>query len=509
MSESQNKRIARNALMLYLRTFITVGIGLFTGRVVLQALGISDYGINTVVGGIIAFSGIIAGTMMGAINRFLTFALGEGNLEKQKEVFTTSVNAQLIMSTLTIIVLEVVGVWWLCNYAEIPDGRLGSAKVVLQLAILHLVANLLGCPYQASIVAHEDFKVFALCSVVDSTIRLITAYIVLYCSVDHLILMALFNTATSVVISLFQVIYSHTKYPETRYSWRLNRPLLKEMTSFSGWTMLGNFTWILNTQGINLLINMCFGVVFNATRGITMVISTHLQNFINSFITAFKPPIVKAYASGDINESNGLVLRSSRYTWYLTLLFVVPMAIEAPTLLSLWLVEVPPLAPLFLRLALIEIFLLSFQTPLLQLINATGKVKRYYIQETLLAAMVFPLTWLIYWIGLPVWSCYILSSAAYIFFLVIRLHNCGAFASFSAKRFLSVVFWPCSKVSILAFIAPIIIATYWPSSTLRFFVMVPLCLLSVLSTIYSIGLNEEERSYLMARLRFPSPIQVR
>ncbi len=509
MSESQNKRIARNALMLYLRTFITVGIGLFTGRVVLQALGISDYGINTVVGGIIAFSGLITGTMSSAVSRYLTFSLGEGNLDKQKEVFATSVNTQIIMSFIVTLFLEAIGIWWLNVYAKIPEGRLESANWVLQLAILGFAVSLVSSPYRATIVSHEHFKFFALISILESILKLSSAFIVLYSNGNHLVLMALLNLALSVSLVLIYCQYSRHSFEEVRYKIHINRPLLKEMATYAGWNMLGNTTWVFNTQGVNMLINMFHGVAFNATRGIATTVAANVQGFVNSFTTAFAPPITKSYASGEVSESYLLVNRSSRYTWFLTLLFFVPIIIESQTLLSLWLVEVPPLASLFLQLAMLECFIMSFQSPLFQLIQATGKVRRYNIEISLVSGIVFPVTWVSYTLGASVWCCYIIASIAYLLFLPVRLHCLRSLTTFSIKGYLITVILPCCKVTLLAFLLPTLLTWYWEPSTIRFIITVPVCLLSTTTAIFLIGFNEVERDYFLSKLRLALTLQTR
>ena len=402
-----NKRIAKNTLALYFRTFITMIVGLYTGRVMLQALGVENYGINSVVGGIVAMSALITGTMSAAIQRYLTYGLGKGDEDKLKTTFSTAVTTQVIMSAVVVLALETVGLWFLNSQAKIPDGRMYAANWVLQCSIVTLVVGLISTPYNAVIVAHERMGIYAYTSIVEAVLKLAICFVIMAFDGDRLILLALLQVAVGIGMRLFYGWYCGRNFEEAHYSIRVfDKELLKEITVFSGWNMFGNTSWILNTQGVSMLINVFFGVVYNAAQGVANTINHCIEQFVTNFTIAFNPQITKMYAGKDYGSCYRLVNRGSRFTWMLMLIFIVPVFIEADQLLALWLVEVPEMASVFLRFALFNSLALKFSQPLFTLIQAQGNIRRYTIEACLWGCAIFPITWLLYLAGAPVWSTY-------------------------------------------------------------------------------------------------------
>lgn len=282
-TSENNKRIAKNTLMLYMRTFITMCISLYTGRIMLQALGVDNYGINNVVGGIVGMSGIITSTMAAAISRYITYAIGEGDSEKQKRVFSTSVNVQIIMAIIAVVVLEIVGVWFLNTQANIPNDRMYAANWVLQCSVLDLAIGLVSVPFTATIVAYERMTVYAYMGIVDVLLKLILCFSIQAYGGDRLILFSILLTIANVLTALFYCFYSHKNFKEARFRWVLNAKLLKEMGSYAGWSLFGNSAWVFNTQGVNMLVNVFYGVVFNASRGVANTVNSAIQKFVNDF----------------------------------------------------------------------------------------------------------------------------------------------------------------------------------------------------------------------------------
>lgn len=488
-------------MMLYIRTFITMIVGLYTGRVMLEALGIDNYGIQNVVGGIVAFSSLIVGTTSAASSRYITYALGEGNLDKMRNVFTTVANVQILMGLAAVVFLEIGGVWFLNEFANIPEGRMFAANWVLQCSVLTTFVGLISTPYGSSIIAHEHMSIYAWTSIVDAIVKLLICYIIMWYDRDRLILYVSLMAVAQILMTLFYAFYSHRNFQEVRYRFKLDLKLLKEMASYSGWNLFGNTAWILNTQGINMLINVFFGVAFNAARGVATTVNSCVQGFVNNFTTAFTPQITKSYAAGDYDYCYTLVNRASKMTWFLMYIFIVPVCIEAKTLLSLWLVDVPPMADVFLCFTMFESLSIASSQNLFRIIQANGNVKRYTVEVSLYGFMVFPLTWIAYRLGAPVWSSYPIFIFIYFTLVIFPFKALQRLTTYDWHSFIRDVMVPCLKVSVISFIAPLVIAYFWPDSTLRFFILAPLSAASVVLTIYLFGLTKNEQIFFKDKLQ--------
>ena len=497
-----NKRIAKNTLALYFRTFITMIVGLYTGRVMLQALGVENYGINSVVGGIVAMSALITGTMSAAIQRYLTYGLGKGDEDKLKTTFSTAVTTQVIMSAVVVLALETVGLWFLNSQAKIPDGRMYAANWVLQCSIVTLVVGLISTPYNAVIVAHERMGIYAYTSIVEAVLKLAICFVIMAFDGDRLILLALLQVAVGIGMRLFYGWYCGRNFEEAHYSIRVfDKELLKEITVFSGWNMFGNTSWILNTQGVSMLINVFFGVVYNAAQGVANTINHCIEQFVTNFTIAFNPQITKMYAGKDYGSCYRLVNRGSRFTWMLMLIFIVPVFIEADQLLALWLVEVPEMASVFLRFALFNSLALKFSQPLFTLIQAQGNIRRYTIEACLWGCAIFPITWLLYLAGAPVWSTYPVAIFVRFSITVLRLINLKRLTTYQWKSFVAETAKPCLITFILAFSLPLTMAFFWQESVLRFFVLAPLSVLWVGAICFSLGLEPNERKMIIEQVK--------
>lgn len=428
MSVSENnRRIAKNTLALYFRTFITMIVGLYTGRVMLQALGVENYGINAVVGGIVGMSALITSTMSQAISRYITYALGKGEKEGLKTMFSTSISAQIVMALVVVLVLEVVGVWFLNSGANIPEGRMEAANWVLQCSIVSLIISLVGSPFGALIIAHERMAIYAYMSIVDVTLKLVICFVIMAYGGDRLILLALLQVAIAFGMQIFYGWYCGRNFEEAHYNPQVfDKGLMKELTAFSGWNLMNNGAYVFATQGVNMLINVFFGVVYNASRSVAMTVNGAIQSFVGNFTIAFSPQITKSYAAGDTSYAVHLVIKGTKFTWLMMYIFIVPVFMEADILLQLWLGEVPEQAALFLRFAMFESLAVSSGQNLFKLIQADGHVKKYTIHAAITAGFIFPLTWLSFYLGAPVWTAYLIFI---IIFLILNLVRFSALIS--------------------------------------------------------------------------------
>ncbi|MCM1451645.1 MAG: hypothetical protein NC102_05265 [Clostridium sp.] len=498
--EARSKRIVKNTILLYIRTFITMIVGIYTGRIMLEALGIDNYGIQNVVGGIVAFSSLLVGSMSSASSRYITYALGEGDSIKSQNTFITVANVQILLAIIVVLLLEIFGVYFLNNVANIPDGRMYAANWVLQFSILSTFISISNVPFSASIIAHERMGVYAYMSIFDACSKLIICYAIMTYQGDRLILYSFLFTVTGIIVSIFYIFYCSKKFQEVTYRLYLNISLVKEIASFSGWNFLHYFSWIMSTQGVNFLINIFFGVSFNAARGIANTVGGAVKSFVYNFMAAFNPQITKSYANKDFDYAFSLVNKGTKYSWYMMYVFVVPVCMESKTILSIWLVEVPPMAHIFLIFTMFESIALLSGESLYKLILADGRVKTYSIAVSLYQVLIFPLTWLAYKMGLPVWSSYPIFIFVFFTINIIRLIILYNNISYNWIQFVNEVLKPCFKVSIISFIPPIILSLFLHDGVSRLVIMIPFCIASVMFTIYVFGLSSVERVFFKERL---------
>lgn len=476
-------------------------VGLYTGRVMLEALGIDNYGIQNAVGSIVGFSSIITGAMTQAGSRFITYSIGKDDVTRQRDVFATTVNAQIVIAILCVLALETIGLWWLNTEANIPPGRMFAANWVLQTSILSLFINLITVPYRSCIVAHEYMSIYAWTSIIDVIFKLVIVLAILHYGGDRLILYSNLGVVISTIMTLYYIWYSRKQFLEARYKFFVDKSLLKELTQFSGWNMLNHSSWIMCTSGVNMLVNTFFGVVFNAARGIAGTINNAVQSFVGNFSTAFVPQITKSYAAGDYDYCFILVNRGIRFTWFLMYIFIVPVCIEAHTLLNLWLVDVPPLSVLFLRFSMFESLALASGQSLLILIQADGNIKRYTVSAALYAGLIFPLVWIAYSVGFPVWITYPIFIFIFFTINIIRLWTLSKNTSYCWRSYITDVLKPCVIVSIVSFILPLFLSYYWSESLLRFFVLSTFSVINTLVVIYALGLHPVERTFIRSKIK--------
>ncbi len=499
---ANNRQIAKNTLVLYIRTFITLIVGLYTSRIMLQALGIDNYGINNVVGGIVSMSSLFTATMSQTISRYITFTLGEGNKERLKTMFSTSVNAQIGISVITVVILEIAGLWFLNNGANIPESRIAAAHWVFQCSLLTLVINLISSPYNALLIAHERMSIYAYASIADAVFRLAICFIIMTYDGDRLILYAILMVVAGMCMRIFYGWYCGRHFTEAHYNPRIfDKHLFKELTVFSGWNILNNGAYVFATQGVNMLVNVFFGVAFNAARGIALQVNSAVQNFVGNFTMAFSPQITKIYAAGDKSSAVRLANRGTKFTWMMMYVFIVPVCCETETLLHLWLGQVPEWSVLFLRFAMFESLAVTSGQNFFRLIQTDGRVKKYTIHAAITAGMIFPLTWLFYYFGLPVWISYVVFIIDFMVLNVMRFFDIKRLMPFSIREFLRQVLKPCIIVSASAFLLPLIVCHYMENGLPRFFINVPVAVVWTCVCCVIFGLTKHERLFFLDKAK--------
>ena len=326
---SNNKRIVKNTLMLYCRTFVVLIVSLYTSRIVLNALGIEDYGIHNVVGGVVGMFSAISGSLSFAISRYLTFALGKGDNIRLNEVFCTSINILLGLSLLVVIIGEVGGLWFIYNKLVIPATRINAAVWVLQASLFAFCVNLLSIPYNALIVAHERMSAFAYISVLEAVLKLIVCYCIIIMPYDKLIVYSMLTAFVALIIRLIYGFYCKRHFEECKYRLVRDSQLVNGMGSFTGWSFLTHSIFVLNTQGVNILMNLFFGVTLNAARGIAVQVQNVITQFVLNFTSALNPQITKYYAQGNLKEMYILICRGAKIGFFLFLILALPILFES------------------------------------------------------------------------------------------------------------------------------------------------------------------------------------
>lgn len=373
--QANNRRIARNTLMLYLRMLLTVVVGIYTSRVVLNTLGVEDYGIYNVVGGVVSMMGFLNASLAGATSRFITFELGRGDSRRLADTFSSALIAHIGIALVVVLVAETAGLWFVTHKLVIPATRMGAALWVYHLSIVSAAIGITQVPYTACVIAHERMGVYAYMEILNSVLKLLIVYILLVGHFDKLKLYAVLTFAVSALIAAIYRLYCTRKFAESHFRWTWNKEILRPMVSFSAWDVYGNLSVSANQQGTNMMLNMFFGPVVNAAAGVAGTVTGIISGFANNVTTAFRPQIVKQYAQGNIAEMQQLLTNAAKFYILLYGIIMIPLFIEIESVLRLWLGQVPPYTVQFCRATLL-CQAISSQVIIANIaIHATGKIK--------------------------------------------------------------------------------------------------------------------------------------
>ena len=381
-NQHRGARIAKNTLMLYVRMLVLMLVGLYTSRVVLEALGEDDMGIYSVVGGVVAMFTIISGALNSAVSRFITFEMGKGEKAQLNKVYSTAVTIQLILGAIVVILAEPIGIWFINNEMTIDQARIPEAVMVLHFSLAAFVVNLMSVPQMASITAHEKMSAYAYIGILDAFLRLGTALLIMNSSGDRLVQYAALMMVTVILVRIAYGVYCRRNFEECRYRPVFDRPLIREMFSFAGWNFVGVASGVLRDQGGNILVNLfsgAAGTAVNAARGMAVQLNGAVQGFVTNFMTAVNPQITKSYAAGEYSYMFTLVRKSSRMSFYLLLMLVMPLILNTEVVLGVWLKDVPVHTTLFVQLFLVFALSESLSNPMITAMLATGRIRNYQL----------------------------------------------------------------------------------------------------------------------------------
>jgi O-antigen/teichoic acid export membrane protein len=499
---SDNKRIAKNTLFLYGRSLLTMVISVYTSRVILSVLGVDNYGIYNVVGGVVAMFSMLSATFSSATQRFLSFELGRNNKKRVRDVFSTSLNIHFLLAFIIFILMETVGLWFLNYKLKIPPSRMYAANWVLQCSIITFVLDLISIPYNAAIIAYEKMNAFAYISIVEVTLKLAILYPLTLCLFDKLEFYAVLMMGIAITIRIIYGVYCGKHFEECKHEKVNDKSLYKEMLGISGWNFLGSGASILTVQGINILLNLFGGgVVVNAAKGVAGQIESAVTQLVNNFMTSLNPQITKSYAADDQNYMISLINRGSRFSFYLMCVFSLPIILEADTILKLWLKTVPDYAVAFVRMTLIYIMIRPFSTLLDQTLIASGRIRNSQTTLCFLQLLNLPLAYFVLKMGYPPYSIY----AVYIFLswcsLSARLYFVHNRTTLSYHYYLVFVLLRSWIIIPIAIAIPIIIITYMHPDFLRLIIVVMTTVASTILTIFLIGLDKNEKDFFAGKIK--------
>lgn len=491
--ESNNKRILKNTLYLYIRMFITMLIGLYTSRVVLHTLGIVDFGIYNVVGGIVIMLNFLSNSMSNASERFLAFEIGKGDEDKLQNIFATIGNIYLTLSGFIFILSETVGLWFVTNKLNIPSDRLSAALFVYQLSIFSFIFTILRIPFNAEIVAHERMNFYALIGIVETVAKLVIVFLLVILDLDKLKLYSVLMCAVVLLTTTVFSIYCKINFSECRFKLFWDKKIFNSIFSFAGWSLFENLSFVSLDQGVNILINLFFGPTVNAARGVAYQVKAQIVSFVGNFQIAASPQIVKYYAMNEIDKMKKLTYDSSRISYYLLLILSLPAIIEMDFLLRLWLYKVPPYTIIFTRLILVNSLADCMGGTINTAALATGKIKYYQLFSGIVLLLVIPLSYISLHLGYPPEITIIIAIVFSIIALFVKLYILKTILNFSMLEYLHQVVFYNIMITLIASVIPVFVYLQMSNSFVSFLIVIVTAVISSITTIYFLGLKNEEK----------------
>lgn len=497
---SSKRQVTKNAIMLYVRMFVSMIIGLYSSRVVLSTLGVSDYGVYNVVGAIVPVFAFLSNAMASSISRFITFELGKGDFGRLKKTFSSAVLIQIVIGVVIFILAELIGGWFLREKLVIPPERMNAANWIFQLSVLSILLNIIQIPYYACIIAHEKMEVYAYIEILYAVFKLITVFLLIVIGFDKLILLGIISSISLIIITLFYVIYSIRSFGECRSKIIIDKDIIRPMITFSGYDTYGNICLAVKSQGIPFVVNLFLGVVINAAVGIVYTVTNMFRSFCGNILTVFRPQVVKFYAQNDFSKMTDTINLSIRMLLMLSILLVTIFIYNSQIILQLWLVKVPPLTSLLLNIALIE-NLFALLTDSLRIgVNATGRIKGYSFWSGTLIILVVPVSFFVLKLHYSPQSVFIISLLSQVLCTGVSLFylkkEVPQYSIISFLKILSKVIFPLLVVVFVTFI----IDFNFFGSLQRLFLSTLIILILYCLSVY-ITLEKKEKQYVVRYLR--------
>ena len=502
-TSNSNRRLAKNTLMLYVRMLFTLSISLYTSRVILSTLGVEDFGIYNVVGGVVAMLGFLTASLGSAAARFISFSIGTEDKQSMKDTFSSLLLIHIILASSIFFFGETIGLWFLENKMSIPVERELAAFWVYQCSIISSMLSVMYVPYNASIIAHERMSVYAYFSIIDVSLKLVIVYLLSVIPFDKLVAYAVLLAAVHLFMQLFYITYCITHFKETKMKPAFNKKIFNEVLSFTGWNTIGNLSTLANTQGLNVLLNLFFGPAVNAARGIAVQVQGVVRSFVINFQVAVNPQITKSYAISDTERLHQLIRLSSKFSFYLMLFLSLPLMLEAELVLKWWLGIVPDHTVAFLRLVLCSTLIYTLSNPLCVSVYASGRLKKYQIADSIFMLSVLPLSYiLLKYLGVDAEFVFVVHFVLDIMAHYVRLKIVMPLINMSMVDYFTTILTPIVKVIFVAPLIPLFIYSNINQNVYTFLFVCIICVISTITTFYFCGIDLSERIYVQQKISY-------
>ena len=477
--------------------FVMMLTALFTSRIVLDVLGTADYGLNNVISGVVVLFSFLNTALLSATQRFLNFHIGRKDYKQTNVVFCMSMNTYILLSILVIVLGETVGLWFVNTQLNIPSERMYAAHWVYQFTLIQFVIGLLRVPYNASIIAYERMNFYAYISLVEVVAKLLVVYLLYITTFDKLIFYSFLYTIVPFIVAIIYKVYCNRNFEITKYKAIWDKVAFKEMFSFSGWSLFGSLANLAAQQGLNILINIFYGVTVNAAAGIANQVSNNVYGFISNFQTAFQPQIVKTYAAKEVERFHKLIFQTSKFSYFVVIVLVLPILFTIDGILEIWLKEVPEYTAIFCRLILIFLSIEAITAPLWMSVQATGKIRNYQILMASLIFLNFPIAYIVLKVGLPVYTVWIVRIVVNLVTMTARCVYMQKKLDFSLLPYFRNVLVPILAVTIVALPIPVILNYIVDGFWTNLLVVGFTTLIVTMFDVYFVGMNSHEKE--MAR----------
>lgn len=473
-----------------------MAIGIWTSRIVLNALGFTDQGLYNLVGGFVGFLSILTSSLSSSISRFITYEIGKGSEKKVSEVFQNSISVQLILSLIVLVFAETIGLWFLVHKLVIPENRLFAVHIVYQASILSFILNLWSVSQNAMVIAHEKMNIYAYVSIANAVLSLAIAMTIANSNTDRLILYAALQCLLALLTRLFYTVYVKRNYPYCKFSFKISKSYFKPIFSFAGWNFIGSSAQILRVSGTSVLLNIFGGPIANTINGIANSVNNLSTIFVNDFTTAYTPQITKKYAKEEYDDLSNFLFSCSKYSFFLLAIVAIPVMINIEPLLILWLKKIPEGTAIFARLIIIYSLIECVSKPLITAKNATGNIKAYQLVVGGIALITIPLSYLLLKLDLPLYVTYIsmiITAIGTFFARMIMLR--GSIPGWSIVAYLKNVIFQCVIVATLGFIVLYYIYKYTQPESFKSIISCCFGALWVMAVCYWFGCNKSEKQY--------------
>lgn len=499
MAESSNKTIAKNTAFLYVRMIAVMLVTLYTSRVILSTLGEVDYGIYNVVGGIVTIMLFLNGALGASTSRFLTYHLGKGDEQGLKNTFSATLNLHIGVAALVILFSETLGLWFFYTQLNIPDERMTAAFWVYQFSIITTCINFTQVPFNASLIAHENMSIYAYVGLYEAVAKLMIAYLITISPLDNLIFYAGLLLLNSAAIQLFYRWYTVKRYFECRFRWFYDKVLYRQLLSYGGWDMFGNLACVCQNQGVNIILNIFFGPAVNAARAIALQVQSAVTMFVNNFMVAARPQVIKSYASGDYDRMYNITFYSCKLSYLLMLTMMLPLCFEMNFILKVWLGEYPEYTYIFSILILVTALTSTWHTGFLMAFHAIGRIKTGNIINGSFMSLTLPISWaLVKFLHMDAYWVFIVILAVNFTTHIISWVIVHGYVKYSWRKLIKTVYIPTVLITILGLILPFAITHYIEEGWTRLLINAPLSVIYILALIWWIGFSKQERQKILA-----------